>query len=278
MATSYDNLTVKRRWQFPQLKTWTTGASNHRPTKTKVVSQMYNTWFAWQLTEYIRPDSLTQLSAASHSDVVDFICDEKSGNPVWFRLRPRDGAATDRQIQSRGFSGSAMMNVSITEIRAGLFFPPHCQLLIFCAVITALSDYDVVRPHKIWQTVNECSGRNTPDNTTCSSQASLMLGQRRRRWPNIKPAWVQRLVIAGRQQHQFHSWFPAFSTTKQTTQNIWGRSYDCAELIESLEDSMDSFNEHYLNDHFSITTQPYINVGSHYDCIWHDWYHYDGIR
>ena len=35
--------------------------------------------------------------------------------------------------------------------------------------------------------------RSTPANTT----AGLMLGQRRRRWPNIKPVLVKRIVSAG---------------------------------------------------------------------------------
>ena len=38
---------------------------------------------------------------------------------------------------------------------------------------------------------------HTPANTTLLTNAGLMLGQRRRRWANINPALVQRLVFTG---------------------------------------------------------------------------------
>ena len=38
---------------------------------------------------------------------------------------------------------------------------------------------------------------NIPANTTCSTNADLTLGQRRRRWSNIGSASVQHLVITG---------------------------------------------------------------------------------
>ena len=37
-----------------------------------------------------------------------------------------------------------------------------------------------------------------PANSRRSSNAALMLAQRRRRWANIKPAIAERLVFAGR--------------------------------------------------------------------------------
>ena len=40
-------------------------------------------------------------------------------------------------------------------------------------------------------------GYSHPESTTRLTNDGLMLGQRRRRWPNIKPALVKRVVIAG---------------------------------------------------------------------------------
>ena len=36
-----------------------------------------------------------------------------------------------------------------------------------------------------------------PENTTRSNNVGLMLGQRRRRWPNINPTFLYRVVVAG---------------------------------------------------------------------------------
>ena len=36
-----------------------------------------------------------------------------------------------------------------------------------------------------------------PANTIHSANVGLMLGQRRRRWPNIKPTLAERIVLAG---------------------------------------------------------------------------------
>ena len=43
----------------------------------------------------------------------------------------------------------------------------------------------------------QCLFREIPANTRRSANVGLMLGQRRRRWPNIKPTLAERLVFAG---------------------------------------------------------------------------------
>ena len=47
------------------------------------------------------------------------------------------------------------------------------------------------------QNLQQCDDQSEPANTRRWTNVGLMLGQRRRRWANIKPTLVQRLVLAG---------------------------------------------------------------------------------
>ena len=69
--------------------------------------------------------------------------------------------------------------------------------------------------------------------TRCAANIVLMLGQRRRRWPNIEPTLVQRPVVDVKHEaftmlfkwcHNVKTtlgWFPEFSNQTQTSNQCW---------------------------------------------------------
>ena len=88
-----------------------------------------------------------------------------------------------------------------------------------------------------------------PKNTTRSSDVVLMLGQRRRRWPNVKTTLDQRLVFAG----QGHIMGQVYSPPGQVVLYILSAHIDIAQETNSRANRCRLLHALYLQHFLSAS-------------------------